>query len=119
MSKDRKIAVIIVILVLLLASGCLRPRPHLRIIEDTWSKGYIEDLGWVALVEGRAENDGSVRLEWAEVRAEVYDADDSILGISSDFTKDLGRYEVWNFSIHYQGETEPGSYEVSIGVLIY
>lgn len=70
----RKIALVTLILVLVLAPGCLRPRPHLRIIEDTWSKGYIEDLGgWVALVEGRAENDGSVRLEWAEVKAEFYD----------------------------------------------
>lgn len=73
----------------------------------------------MAIVAGKARNDFSHTLEFAEVIMRVYDEGENLVATLTDNTTDLGPGKTWNFANYYNG---PGwekvrSHEVEVGTI--
>ena len=81
-------------------------RSHELVVEDDY-RGVV--------IRGTVANTGGERLELAEVRARVYDADGEPLGRYLDSTHDLAAGTTWSFGIIVLEEpSDVGSYDIAV-----
>ena len=80
--------------------------------DHTWSTA-------MAIVSGKARNDFSHTLEFAEVIIRIYDADKNLIATMTDNTTDLGSGKIWNFASYYNGPrwSDTRSHEVEVGTI--
>ena len=107
-----KIAVLLLVSLVILpgfiVTGCsLLPNTSLEILQYSLEKTVVEGE-LTAQIVGVARNDGSARLEYAEIKGDFYSQDDTLLATGfartiseqgESFTLDPG--EIWNFTISY------------------
>lgn len=124
MNKTRLwLSVFLMISVSFLAKGCsFLPKTSLMILAYNLEKTVV-DGELTAEIKGAAVNDGSTRLEYAEVEGNFYRQDGTLLATGfaktikegEFFTLDPG--EIWDFTILYS--SAPGEAHPSLKILSY
>lgn len=93
--------VFLVILLGFILTGCsLLPNTSLEILQYSLEKRVVEGE-LTAQIVGVARNDGSARLEYAEIKGNFYHKDETLLysGVASTTNLDPG--QIWEFTISY------------------
>jgi len=104
MNKFRFLLLIFLIMSL---SGCtlkgcsLLPKTSLTIIQYHLEKSVDEEGELTAQIEGVARNDGSAKLEYAEVIGKFYSQDGTLLYSGVTKTTNLDPGQIWEFTISY------------------
>ena len=109
MNKIHLLPLVFVIISLsFIVAGCsLLPNTSLEILQYSLGKTTTEGV-WTAQITGVARNDGSARLEYAEIIGDFYSEDNTLLatGVArtmseqgESFALDPG--EIWEFTISY------------------
>jgi len=89
-----------------IVTGCsLLPETSLAIVDYHLEKSADEG----AQIVGTARNDGTAKLEYAEVKGNFYDKDSTLLysGVATATDLDIGK--IWDFTIPYSTEKEAHS----------
>ena len=114
MNKIRLLLLIFLIMSLsFIVTGCsLLPKTSLAIIEYHLEKSADEDGTLTAQIIGTARNDGSAKLEYAEVKGKFYREDGTLLYSGVDNTNDLDPAgldigKIWEFTIPYSSAVHP------------
>ena len=109
-----KIRLLLLIFLIMSLSGCtpkgcsFLPKTSLAIIQHHLEKTIDDEGELIAQIVGVARNDGSAKLEYAEIKGNFYSQDGTLLAtgfaktISEEgesFTLDPG--QIWNFTISY------------------
>jgi len=102
-----KIRLLLLIFLIISLSGCtpkgcsFLPKVSLTIIQYHFEKSVDEEGELTAQIEGVARNDGSAKLEYAEVIGKFYSQDGTLLysGVTSISNLDPG--QIWEFTISY------------------
>ena len=109
-----KIRLLLLIFVIMSLSGCtprgcsFLPKTSLTIIQYHLEKGIGEEGELTAQIEGVARNDGSAKLEYAEVIGKFYSQDGTLLatGVARTVSEEgqsfpLDPGQIWEFTISY------------------
>ena len=103
MNKIRLLLLIFLIMSLSCTpKGCsFLPRASLEILQY-----ILEKTSGTAQIVGVARNDGSAKLDYAEIKGKFYDKDGTLLSSAFDSTTDLPPRGIWEFTISYPTERE-------------
>ena len=109
-----KIRLLLLISLIMSLSGCtprgcsFLPKTSLTIIQYHLEKGIGEEGELIAQIEGVARNDGSTKLEYAEIKGKFYDNEGALLYSGVAKTTNLGLGQMWEFTISYpESSPEP------------
>jgi len=116
MDKTRLLLLIFLIMsVSFIAKGCsLLPTTSLTILGYHLEKTVDEEGSLTAGIVGSAVNDGSARLEYAEIEGSFYSQDGTLLatGFATTISEEdqpftLDPHEIWVFTISYSRDAHP------------
>jgi len=123
MNKTRLLLLIFLIMsVSFIAKGCsFLPRTSLIILQYHLEKSVSEEGDLTAEILGVALNDGSARLEYAEIEGSFYGYDGTLLarGFAKSISEEEGFFtldpgEIWDFSISYSSDVRDAHPSVNI-----
>jgi|GEM_PF-1424558 len=118
-----KIRLLLLIFFIISLSGCtprgcsFLPKASLVIVQYNLEKSVDEEGELTAEILGVARNDGSAKLEYAEIKGKFYDNEGTLLysGVTSVTNLDLGA--LWEFTISYS--SAPRDVHPSLNILSY